>query len=180
MLAVLPEVMGWLPPGLLAPRKFQVAAGLAYFDQFEEPHSIVDALFVDDAMHLHIVDVRELEGQALHRLFSRWEYSLSERDRALKENLFTSRAAPVLRLRGEYGKLRAASGKTPQEDIAFVLDTCGDVDERKTARAFWHQVEKRCGELLGRRCALRVPSGPLPHPGGGWRSARGSGFRGNR
>ena len=144
MLAVLPEVMGWLPPGLLAPRKFQVAAGLAYFDQFEEPHSIVDALFVDDAMHVHIVDVRELEEQALHRLFSRWEYSLSERDRALKENLFTSRAAPVLRLRGEYGKLRAASGKTPQEDIAFVLDTCGDVDERKTARAFWHQVEKRC------------------------------------
>ena len=145
MASVLPEIMGRLPPGLLAPRKFQAAADLAYLDEWHKYNSVVDALFLDDAMHLHFVDVREqTEELDPHGLFSRWESSLSLRSTALRQSLFTSRGAPVLRLRGEYGKLCAARGKERFADISFVLDSRGDFNERTTESAFWRQVGRRC------------------------------------
>ena len=145
MASVLPDVMGWLPPGVLAPRKFQAAADLAYFDEWDKHDSVVNALFLDDAMHLHFVDVREqTEELDPSSLFSQWESSLSLRSTALRQSLFTSRAAPVLRFRGEYGKLCAARGKATFAGISFVLDSRGDFDERTTESAFWHQVQRRC------------------------------------
>ena len=145
MVSVLPDVMSWLPPGVLAPRKFQAAADLAYLDEWDKYGSVVNALFLDDAMHLHFVDVREqTEELDPHGLFSRWESSLSQRSKVLRQCLFTSRDAPVLRFRGEHGKLCAAKGKETFADISFVLDSRGDFDERTTETAFWHQVERRC------------------------------------
>lgn len=145
MASALPDIMGCLPPGVLAPRKFQAAADMAYFDEFGSNNSVVDALFLDDAMHLHFVDVREqTDKRPSVALFSQWESSLSMRRRRLRESLFTSKAAPVLRLRGEYGKLCAAKGKSTFDEVASVLDTCGDFNENVTKDAFWRQVRKRC------------------------------------
>lgn len=143
MLAVLPEVMGWLPPGLLAPRKFQVAAQLRYFDELRRCDGVVDAVFADDAMHLHFIDVREQTDGAPRDLFSRWESSLSYRNTALGRSL-TSKGTPAQWLQREHRKHCAASGRTELEDIAFVYDTCGDLGERKTESAFWSQVKSRC------------------------------------
>ena len=145
MASALPDIMGWLPPGVLAPRKFQAAADLAYFDKYGSNNSVVDAVFLDDAMHLHFVDVREQTDECSSAaLFSQWESSLSMRRRRLRESLFTSEAAPVLRLRGEYGKLCAAKNKPTFDAVASVLDTYGDFNENVTEDAFWRQVGKRC------------------------------------
>lgn len=151
LLALLPDLMRWLPPSLDAPRKLQVAERMPFPDQWfgndggdeNDPsaHPFVDAVFVDDAAHLHLVDVASVDGDDAFATFARWRDSLSRRR---LERHWLHPGDPGSRFCAEYSKLRWARRQSPRDGVCWLIDSHGDELPYRTVETFWQWVGKRC------------------------------------
>ena len=175
LLSLLPDLMAWLPIGLDAERKLQVADRMPFpqrwyrddiRDDVDRP--FVDAVFVDDAAHLHLVDVAVLDGGNALRVFGGWLGAL--RTRGL-ERYWLHRGDPGSRFSAEHYKLCWLRRQAPLASICSLLDSRGDEMPDRTAAAFWHWVGRRCaaywdGNLpYGQRTtpySILVTDGALP------------------
>ena len=149
LLALLPDLMPWLPPTLDAPNKLQIADCMA----FPQPHYVswdederaarrpfVDAVFVDDAAHLHLVDATPADGDAT-RTFQRWNENLKSRELGLHWRRDHSPSSPF---EAEYAKLCWLRNQAPLEEVCRLLDSVGDEMPDRTVQAFWNQLGRHC------------------------------------
>ena len=152
LLLLLSDLMPWLPPGLAAPRKLQVADCMPYPERapgngkwdrnspdIERP--FVDAVFVDDAAHLHLVDVVSVGGGDALRLFNRWHVDLKLRG---LERHWWQRAMSSSPFEAEYDKLCWMRDQSPLAGISWLVESIGDEIPHTTAEALWNWVGRRC------------------------------------
>ena len=151
--ALLPDLMPWLPPALDAPRKLQVAERMPYPAsprgtekwQRDDPTAsrpFVDAVFVDDGGHLHLVDVVPAAGVDVLRILGAWHMDVQFR--APERHWLHRGTAAGTALEAEYAKLCWLRDRPPVADICSLLQSRGDEMPRKTAEAFWQRVGTRC------------------------------------
>lgn len=158
LLALLPRLMPSLPPGLDAPRKLQIAARMPYpgslhgtpdwetDDPAQRP--FVDAVFADDAAHLHLADVAVLEGADALPTFQRWLDAL--RWRQLGRH-WLHHLEPGTRFHAEYSKLCWLRRELPFDGIAALVDSRGDEMPHRTMEAFWQWVGQRAASYWDER-----------------------------
>ena len=153
LLSLLPDIMPWLPLGLDAPRKLQVADCMPYpervvgggkwnRDDPEARRPFVDAVFVDDAAHLHLVDVASVGDRDPVRTFSIWHGDIKLR--GLDRHWSQRGESPASPFEAEYGKLCWTRDQSPLAGICWLVDSKGDEMPDNTARAFWRRVGRRC------------------------------------
>ena len=151
--ALLPDLMPWLPPGLDAPRKLQVADRMPFPAtpyggdtwQRDDPvaaRPFVDAVFVDDDAHLHLVDVVAAAGEDVLRVLGAWQ--MERKFRRLGQHWLHRGAAPGTAFEGEYAKLCWLRDRPPVTDICSLVRSRGDEMPEKTAEALWQRVGSRC------------------------------------
>ena len=178
LLSLLPDLMAWLPPGLDAPRKLLIAERMAYpgsmyrsRDWHEDGAAgrpFVDAVFADDAAHLHLADAAALEGADALSVFQSWLSDLRMRQ---LERFWLHRLDPGSRFHAEYDKLCWQRRQSPIEGVGELIDSHGDEMAERTAEAFWHWVGRRAysywddklpyGQRGAPRCLL-VTDGAMP------------------
>lgn len=151
LLALLPDLMRWLPPSLDAANKLQVAERMPFpewpfgSDSWDEndprARPFVDAVFVDDAAHLHLVDVASVGGGDVLRTFAGWKDSLSLRR---LEHHWLHRGDPGSRFNAEYCKLRWLRRQSAVDGVFSLIDSRGDEMPHRTVETFWHWVGRRC------------------------------------
>ena len=151
LLSLLPDLMRWLPPSLDAPTKLQVAERMPFperpfgsggWDENDPgARPFVDAVFVDDAAHLHLVDVASLGGGDVLRMFAGWKDSLSLRR---LEHHWLHRGDPGSRFNAEYCKLCWLRRQSPVDGIFSLIDSRGDEMPHRTVETFWQWVGRRC------------------------------------
>ena len=152
LVALLPDLMAWLPPQVDAPRKLQVAERMPFpepvyrqgmWDQDDPaaPCPFVDAVFADGAAHLHLVDIAALGGGDAYHTFSAWQSDV--RVRGLEKH-WLRRNAPGSCFDAEYAKLCWLRRQSPTDGVCAVIDSRGDELPNRTVEAFWHWVGERC------------------------------------
>ena len=146
--AVLPDLMAWLPPHINAPNKLQVAERMPYPQRIYRRNSwhpqdspFVDAVFVDDAAHLHLVDVGALEGDDTFLSFEAWQSIV--RTRRLEKH-WLHLQDPGSRFNAEYAKLCWLRQESPLDGVCALIDSVGDEMPDHTVEAFWNWVGRRC------------------------------------
>ena len=155
--ALLPDLMPWLPPALDAPRKLHVADRMAFpaapagggnwnKDALYFRRPFVDAVFVDDAAHLHLVDVVAATGKDALGTLGGWENHV--RFRQLGRHWF-HRGDSGSRFEAEYDKLCWIQDESPYAGICRLLESRGDEMPDATAKAFWGWVGRRCWAYWG-------------------------------
>jgi len=157
LLALLPELMRWLPPSVDAPGKLQVAERMPFPEQRFgrdrwddndlDGRPFVDAVFVDDAAHLHLVDVASVGDGDAFGAFSRWQDCL--RFRRL-EHYWLHPGDPGSRFEAEYCKLCWTRRQSPLEGICSLIDSHGDELPYRTVETFWQWVGRRCLSYWGK------------------------------
>lgn len=166
LLSLLPALMTALPPGLDAPRKLQIAARMPYPDSpYATPdwaddavrRPFVDAVFADDAAHLHLADVAVLEGADALPVFQRWLDAL--RSRRLERH-WLHRQDPGSRFHAEYSKLRWLRRQLPLDGIAALVDSRGDEMPERTVEAFWRWVGRRADSYWNEDLPYRLRDAP--------------------
>ena len=151
--SMLPDLMPWLPPGVDAPRKLQLADRMAFpvtvygdrkwaRDDPEARRPFVDAVFVDDAAHLHLVDVLAAAGEEVLPAFCAWEDNL--KSRKLDRYWLARGEDPGSAFEGEYAKLSWLRDRSPVGDVCALMQSRGDEMPEKTAQALWQRVGERC------------------------------------
>ena len=158
LLSLLPDLMRWLPPDVDAPSKLQVAEHMPLPDD-NDPGAppFVDAVFVDDAAHLHLVDVAALGGGDALRAFVGWKDSL--RLRRLERH-WSHPTDPGSPFNAEYGKLCWQRCQSPVDGVCRLVDSHGDEMPHRTVEAFWHWVGRRCASYW----EDEAPRGPRAGP----------------
>ena len=150
LLSLLPELMAWLPPALDAPRKLLIAERMPYpgslyttlgWDQDDiAQRPFVDAVFADDAAHLHLADVAAVEGADALPTFRRWFNAL--RLRQLGRH-WLHHLDPGSRFHAEYSKLCWQRRESPLDGVGGLMGSRGDEMPERTVEAFWHWVGRR-------------------------------------
>ena len=153
LLSLLPDLMRWLPPALDAPRKLQVACHMPYPEKVigigkwdkDDPdvrRPFVDAVFVDDAAHLHLVDVASVGGADAAPTFNRWHGNL--KFRGLERHWLHRGTYEGSLFEAEYGKLCWMRDQSPLGGICWLVESVGDEMPDRTAEALWDWVGRRC------------------------------------
>ena len=156
LLSLLPDLMAWLPLGLDAPRKLLVAEGMAYPGSAYRSHGwhegdlavrpFVDAVFADDAAHLHLVDAVAVEGADTLKTCRIWVNDLRMRDLGRH---WLRRLAPGARFHAEYDKLCWQNRQSPIDGVGGLIGSRGDEMPERTVEAFWHWVGSRAYSYWG-------------------------------
>ena len=161
LLRLLADLMPWLPPALAAPRKLQVADCMPYparpesatgngkwgkWDKWDRNspdarRPFVDAVFVDDAAHLHLVDVVSVGGDDAMRALNGWHVDLKLRG---LERHWWHRAMSSSPFEAEYDKLCWMRDQSPLAGICWLVESIGDEIPYTTAEALWNWVGRRC------------------------------------
>ena len=148
LLSVFADLAPWLPPGLDAARKMPVADRMAFPLRFgwdggpdSADRPFVDAVFVDDAAHLHLVDALPVGAGDVMRTFADWRRSVQAR--RLGEHWFNhqSPASPLL---AQYHKRCWLHHVDPLAGVCELVASEGDPMPEATAAAFWRAVGRRC------------------------------------
>ena len=167
LLSLLPDLMRWLPPSVDAPGKLQVAERMPFperpfgsggWDENDPAvRPFVDAVFVDDAAHLHLVDVVSLRGGDALRKFVAWKDSLSLRR---LERHWLHPGDPGSRFHAEYCKLCWTRRQSPVDGVCSLIDSRGDEIPHRTVEAFWRWVGRRCAAYWDENLPYEQRCGP--------------------
>ena len=143
LLSLLPDLMAWLPIGLDAEHKLQIADRMPFPQQWyrDQDSPFVEAVFVDDAAHLHLVDVAVLDGDDAFGAFGGWLDALKTRG---LERYWLHRGDPGSRFSAEFHKLCWQRRQAPVAAVCSLLDSHGDEMPNRTVEAFWQWVGRRC------------------------------------